>query len=202
MKSELVEAISNIPVDTDELAYLALTSKPEAQIRDRLAYRLHLQLAGQELLVAREWKRTDLAVLQSDGAPLALIEAKALLSADLQYQGRVEKWRKRVLADINKARQTAERADAQDSEVYALVIVTHVLTPVTPEQRSVVKYGKRLIAVAPWEEAERRDLKQLLPEGPAPHEHTLGRGEAFGIKVEVTTWLFGPMNAAIAARDG
>jgi len=192
MKAELVKAISSISPDADELAYLALTSKPEAQIRDRLAYRLHQQLADRDLLVAREWKRTDLAVLGPDGAPVALVEAKALLSADLLYDIRVENWRKKVRADIGKARGCAERFDAPKAEIYALVIATHVLTEVRSAQREFVKYGVRLATVTPWKEAKHR-LRGFLPEGAPPHEQSFGRGEAFDIGVEVTTWLFGPV---------
>ena len=48
-----------------ELAYLALTSKVELPIRDRLAWCLHTSLPNR--VVAREWKRCDLAVLDDDG---------------------------------------------------------------------------------------------------------------------------------------
>lgn len=189
----MVEAMSSVSADPDELAYFALTSKPEAQIRDRLAYQLHRQLGKQGRIVAREWKRTDLAVLESDGKrPLALIEAKALLSADLQYSVRVENWRRRVRADIRKAAECADGAGAPEAEIYALVIATHVLTKVRSDQRGFVKYGVRLGNVTAWEEAKHR-LSAFLPESRGPHMHSFGRGEAFGIEVEVTAWLFGPV---------
>lgn len=65
------------PVAADELAFLALTSKIELPIRDRLAYTLFRRLP--ELLVTREWRPVDLAVLSPDGkTPVLLLEAKAL----------------------------------------------------------------------------------------------------------------------------
>src|SRR3954447_11031963 len=68
--------------ERDELAFLALTSKIELPIRDRLAYSLYQRL--DECLVAREWKRVDLAVLSDDGkTPVMLLEAKALFTFDL-----------------------------------------------------------------------------------------------------------------------
>ncbi|WP_431993677.1 hypothetical protein [Streptomyces albogriseolus] len=68
-----------------ELAYLALTSKPELTVRDRLAWTLQTRLAG--AVVAREWRNTagwiDLAVLDMAGhSPQALLELKAAYTFD------------------------------------------------------------------------------------------------------------------------
>lgn len=70
-----------------ELAYLALTSKPELPIRDRLAWVLHASAPG--VIAAREWAastakaRTDLAVLdEATHEPLGLIEVKAAYTFD------------------------------------------------------------------------------------------------------------------------
>ena len=56
-----------------ELAYLALTSKPEFAIRDRLAFELHKQLFP-EYIVAREWKRIDMAILRNEDQPEPVAE--------------------------------------------------------------------------------------------------------------------------------
>jgi hypothetical protein len=188
----LCEALDGIVVDPDELAYFALTSKPEAQIRDRLAYRLHKMLTDDDVVVAREWKRTDLALLRR-GTPACLIEAKALLSADLTYEIRVANWQRRISADMVKAMACAKEADAPEAEIYALVIATHVLTPVPRAHWAFIKYGVRLASVTPKENVEPR-LRDLFPGAGSPHQHSFGPGEAFGISVEVTTWLFGPWN--------
>jgi hypothetical protein len=45
------------------LPYLLLTSKSESIVRDLLAFRLHKQFQGKNYAVAREWIRTDIAVL-------------------------------------------------------------------------------------------------------------------------------------------
>ena len=82
MRGELEKALSNVGRDfeEDQLAFLALTSKPELQIRDALAWRLHRALP--DLIVSREWRRTDLAVLDRAGNPLMLLEAKAMATFD------------------------------------------------------------------------------------------------------------------------
>src|SRR5690606_19761454 len=69
-----------------ELAYLALTSKPERSIVDRLAYHLHLALGNERWVVGREVQiglraRADVALLENGVLRIA-VEAKAMTSAD------------------------------------------------------------------------------------------------------------------------
>lgn len=45
-----------------ELAYLALTSKIERPLQNRLAWSLHTQLPGR--VVSREWRSTEIARLE------------------------------------------------------------------------------------------------------------------------------------------
>jgi len=61
-------------IDGDEIAYLALTSKPEFAIRDRFAW--HLQKSSNSNICAREYKRTDLAIISNAG-PKLYLEFKA-----------------------------------------------------------------------------------------------------------------------------
>lgn len=69
---------------SNELAYLALTSKIEFPIRDRLAFRLCQRLLeSSDLAVAREWKKYDLAVVTDGSEARLLLEAKAMYSFDL-----------------------------------------------------------------------------------------------------------------------
>ena len=60
-----------------ELAYLAVTSKVELPVRDRFAWELHRRLEDRSLLVAREWRRVDLAVVR-EGDAVVVIESTAL----------------------------------------------------------------------------------------------------------------------------
>ena len=66
---------------TNELAFLALTGKAELAVRDRLAWALYtaLSVAPADLLVAREWRRSDLVVLKSEvhSPALMILEAKS-----------------------------------------------------------------------------------------------------------------------------
>lgn len=91
--------------EPNELAYLALTSKPEFVIRDRCAW--HFQKRSPELLFAREHKRIDLAIM-SEGDLKLCVEFKAksafnffnnsleknslveMINGDLQKNGRTK----------------------------------------------------------------------------------------------------------------
>jgi hypothetical protein len=74
----LRSALNEVAFEPDELAYLALTSKPELQVRDRFTWRL-LRSAH---VAGREWKRADLVLLNEDYEPRVFLEAKAAYTAD------------------------------------------------------------------------------------------------------------------------
>ena len=75
---------SGLP-DRDDLAFLALTGKIESAVRDAVALRLGKDLADSDpsLLVCREYKRCDLAILNSKGSAQLSIEFKDCISGDL-----------------------------------------------------------------------------------------------------------------------
>lgn len=83
MKNYIINSFTNFVQEfqTNELAYLSLTTKIELPFRDRLAYSLFKELDAKNIIVSREWKRTDLALLQN-GLPSVLIELKAMYSFD------------------------------------------------------------------------------------------------------------------------
>ncbi len=185
--------------DPGELAYLALTSKPEGAIRDRLAWALYLD--GRR--VAREWReRCDLAVLDDDGEPLALIEFKATYSHSTSWG-----W-KPALREISErlgARTAFEamlRADAEkalrlcgDGEGYLFLAVMHRHDPVQAAMRELIAEGNR--PIADRAAAERDLLSYLSPLGDVGQRIELGAGEAFGIPMAVNDWLCGPLAPVI-----
>jgi hypothetical protein len=80
------DALSAMP--NDELAYLALTTKSEGPMRDRIAFHLHKTHKESEFWVAREWKRIDLAFIgRSDREPICLVELKAIYTVDPLLKG-------------------------------------------------------------------------------------------------------------------
>lgn len=186
-----------------ELAYLALTSKPELPLRDRLAWVLHSELKG--CVVAREWHatradraRTDLAVLDQTGTkPVALIEAKAAYTFDFAGPERatVAKYRKWVAQDIDKARRAA--TGESQADLYALLLLTHP-RGVPASLPGTVKYAHSIRRAlsrrdhhALREQAEQTVIGALETMGQVRAGRLLG-GQAFGVEVDVDFWLLGP----------
>lgn len=173
-----------------ELAYLALTSKPEFVIRDRLAVELHKRL-GPNYIVAREWKRIDLVILrkQKKPEPEALVQLKTwslftFVDDAEQHLGKVE-------ADIDKCQN--------ECPAYALILATHI-DDRAPEvyYEGVVKYW------GGWKRAFRKHKTAMEIENIATAGigKELGRrkwivvdngkvlgGKAFGVTVSVLWWL-------------
>ena len=113
--------------EPDELAYLALTSKVELPVRDRLAFGLRQRLAASgNLAVAREWRTFDLAVVTEAGEARLLLEAKAMVSFDLI--GSPRKFRDRCIGDRDKMLAEGARAGAWPT-LLTLVLVVHPHCP-------------------------------------------------------------------------
>lgn len=120
----------------NELAYLAATSKVEGQIRDRIAYQLHIQLEP-ELFVHREWRDrnnlwADIAVTDEKNRSKYLLEFKAH-SAPTFEQGYSEL--------IRKDLQKLYRAGRGDTELYMVFLFNHLYDPGTldPKYANVIK---------------------------------------------------------------
>lgn len=107
--------------NTDELAYLAITSKIENPLRDKIAYQLHNEI-GENYLVCREWKgknkdRTDIAILDSQTNNLkCLIEIKAHSVPKYEYE-----YQKLMKSDLLKMCENA----TEDTELYYIFFNNH-----------------------------------------------------------------------------
>ncbi|UYY81974.1 hypothetical protein OIT41_02540 [Arthrobacter sp. YA7-1] len=148
------------------------------------------------MVVAREWKRTDLALLDQTAKAIALVEAKALYSFDVATPDRanVRVYRDKVKADIAKA---VALLGGHQAAVFALVLVTHPMDS-PPDLDGVIKYGTSIKAALnrAAQEEIRAGAKATLssaldPLGPAIHG-SLMAGTAFGVRVIVDYWIVGP----------
>ncbi|MER7954755.1 hypothetical protein [Streptomyces sp. NPDC096030] len=191
LKKALHKACSSFA--PDELAYLALTSKPELPIRDRLAWVLHRELPGS--VAAREWNpgggraRSDLAVLQEEThEPLALVEMKAAYTFDFARaeQLTVEKYRRYIADDLDKAHQ----AGGTSARVFGLLLLTHPASP--PRQPTpVVKYGREIARALSGRTPDElsgvalENARRCLAAHGTVEDGTLHAGRAFGIDVDV-----------------
>jgi hypothetical protein len=177
-----------------ELAYLALTSKIERPLQDRLAWSLHRQLAP--LVIAREWRNTDIAILSRDGdSPVILLEAKAMYSFDVSLPDRARRYLQMMRDDVAKARQLDPHGTA---DVYALALVTHP-HGVPRNLPSVIKY-LNLIKRAEHTAGSATRLREMavdtlaeaLPQLGKVRSGSLPGGAAFDVEVSVDYWLVGP----------
>jgi len=197
LRTVLLEHLQDMPgrFEPDELAYLALTQKVELHFRDRLAWGLHKTLYPRGLVVSREWRRTDLAIL-GGGLPLALVEAKALYTFDVHVEVKRAEYLARVTADLAKAAALAPAADR-----YGLVLVTNVHGQIPAHLRErVVKYAHGINLAAKQlgsGDQVRAGAIQLWDAELAglglPVDHVAVRaGCVWGLEVTVDAWLVGP----------
>lgn len=187
--------------DDGELAYTALTSKVELPLRDRLAWRMHTTLP--DVTTAREWRRADLAVLDQDSRPVALLEAKALYTFDIATieRANVKKYTTRVKNDMLKSLTLLA---GRPAAVYALVLATHPMDP-PPKLDGVIKYRSSIQTAlnrAPAEEilggAQAAMQQSLAPLGPTIHG-LIDAGKAFNTRVAIGYWIVGPVESSLLA---
>ncbi|HVV12054.1 hypothetical protein [Amycolatopsis sp.] len=183
----------NEAFEPGELAFLAVTSKAELPIRDRLAWRVAQDL-GEAFVVTREWRRADLAILAGSNV-VAQVEAKALYSFDVLREAGRRKYLGYLRADRAKMQALAP------SDRYLLSVITDVRGEIRPElKRHVVKYAPgimtaassygadavRSLATARWLE----DVKTEFGETTVIH---LDGGQVWGLDVNVDVFLTGPL---------
>ncbi|MCD0446289.1 hypothetical protein LO763_21995 [Glycomyces sp. A-F 0318] len=181
----------------DELAYLALTSKPEGPIRDRLAWVLHTSVPG--VIAAREWAsplrraRTDLAVLDAaTHAPLGLVELKASYTFDFAHEHMLagHKYTQWVADDLEKA----HAAGAGTCPVFALLLLTNP-AGVSEQPSSVVKYRPNVARSLRGRTAD--DVAAIARTVACAHlsafgtvaNGTIDAGTAFGIATSIEYFL-------------
>ncbi|MCC6140184.1 MAG: hypothetical protein IT389_06155 [Nitrospira sp.] len=176
-----------------ELAYLALTSKPEFVIRDRLAWELHNKQLPPEFIVAREWKRIDIAILrkQDKPTPASLIQLKTW--SLFTFIDEAQKHFLEVCKDIDKCEKKGK-----ECLVYALVLATHIGARL-PDKRydGVVKYrrgwGKAIKDHGSSEKVKAQAIESTIAALKNfklyAERGEIEAGKAFGAKVSILYWL-------------
>jgi hypothetical protein len=186
--------ISNSPKD-NHLAYLALTSKIEIPIRDKLAHTLYKNLHDKKINVAREWPgksgRSDIALLDNNN-PKAIIEVKAFYTFDLIKKNAAD-YINEVKKDIDKAKEAAN----DDTEIYALLLATHPHN--VPEHSDAIKYYKSIQNMYKSNENEAthrtnavNNVSNLQLNNRINASGSITCEKAFGVNVDVLWWLYGP----------
>jgi hypothetical protein len=176
----------------NELAFFALTTKIELTLRDRWAYVLFSKLSKSNFLVSREWKRTDIAIIE-ENKPVVLIEIKALYTFDaISARGN---YKKRI-SYLQDDEEKATRLASKDTDIYTVLLATHPLTSIPYILEGVVKYvpgingafskhqnANNIRKIATERIREEFKGKNLITEG------ILKAGLAFGIETEIIYWI-------------
>lgn len=191
-EQELTDALASLQAQfqPNELAYLAATTKAETPFRDRLAFTLHQSCEPSGAIVAREWNRVDLAILNSDGEPQCLVELKLMYTFDA-LKG-ASWYTSKTYADEIKALAHARPGTA----VYSLLLVTHLSGSVEPCFMKAVKYSgainKAILAhgnaIAVQTEAVRVIDADLVSRNVVARGEVVG-GSAFGVDLSILYWL-------------
>ena len=177
--------------EENELAYLALTTKIELPIRDKWAFTLHNKLQ-EKYTVAREWKRTDLAVLVGS-IPEVLIELKAMYSFDAALG---EQGGKRFTDRMHADQLKAKKISSDHTEIYTVLLSTHPKCHIDKSMYGIVKYSNyinRAFKEIGNESSIREKcnlgiLRNLNDKKVLGHGEISG-GQAFGVEVVVSYWL-------------
>ena len=90
MRNRIIRFLKELPSDfsTNELAFYALTNRFELHLRDKLAFKLQMQLKRAQ--VFREWKYTDISIHRNGREPV-IIELKYGLAAMLLRRREIQK---------------------------------------------------------------------------------------------------------------
>ena len=187
----------------NELAYLALTSKAERQIVDRLAFSLHRDYGSDgDASIAREFvvsrKRVDLAITHGR-TPLFLLEAKAMQSYHANVPTGSFKYRDKIEHDREKLRGYAPETPPGPPERVVLLLTTHTCPSPDKKWDGIVKYAEKIRKGRPKNSDEmKKKLNELLPSGcfPIMGWGDISGGFAFDMKVTIHFRLIGLLAAA------
>jgi hypothetical protein len=132
-------------ISPDDAAYLFATGKSELEIRNALAMHLHHNLAPGQIAI-REWKRHDLAILNSALEPLVILEGKVWSHTDVITRDKLMKGDKSIRAALeNDIKKLAEAENTYEGVKGFITIVLFSIdideSGSSAEYREVVKYA-------------------------------------------------------------
>ncbi len=132
-------------ISPDDAAYLFATGKSELEIRNALAMHLHHNLAPGQIAI-REWKRHDLAILNSALEPLVILEGKVWSHTDVITRDKLMNGEKSIRTALeNDIKKLADAADTYEGVKGFITIVLFSIdideSSSAAEYREVVKYA-------------------------------------------------------------
>jgi len=168
-------------------AWIAATGKPELSIRDEMGS--DIAAHHPNLVVAREWRRHDLAVLGLHGGCLAVIEGTALYDFDLLRGPQSREYRQKLSKDSKKLRSTKPVLPL------LLILMTSVRTEVPAELNGVVKYSGYINSHLRKDGSELKSrghaavLKLIAEVGTLQHSVQLTSREVMGLQLSLQALL-------------
>lgn len=195
----------------NELAYLALTSKVENPIRDRLAYALHRNITEEKgFYCTREWTtprrkkkdksvrggRIDLTIFENRN-PRLLVELKSLYSFDMYKKDRDTLYPCQVAKDMKKMNNYDSD---HEIERIAIILITDPVQNPDKHLEHVIKYNRY---IRQFHERTKSGLETAVAYYFRNfRSFSCGRidgGRAFGIDVSVRYWCFDSYKPAAAS---
>ncbi len=188
----------------NELAYLALTSKIELAIRDRIAF--YCNLHGKNITVAREWhspahgknQRTDIAIFCKSPL-LALIEIKAIYTLDAFFNPKSRDYFLNIIRnDQSKSASVATNlvsAQKVSVQTYELLLAVHPHVTLGTSLNPIIKYISQINKCInrhgdKYFNKAQTKIRNILSSASLNYEEGIIKGGcAFGVDVDVIWWL-------------
>lgn len=189
----LTETIKQVgrTFNENELAYLSLTSKIELPFRDKWAFELH-KLLKPDIVVSREWKRTDLALIR-DSKPMALIELKAMATFDALLPKQIYKFLNWMKDDVSKLNKLL----SEETEVYTVLLACNPHSIIDKEYDGIIKYRTGINTALKKNKSHQYVKELALEKVEAIYgaynciaKGDIDAGSAFGVGSEILYWLF------------
>jgi len=167
--------------------WVTATGKPELFVRDHFG--AIIAEKNPDLIVAREWNKHDLALLDLNADVQVLIEGKHLYDFDLHSKSIRARYRDSLLQDLEKMKKGVE------SRNYVSLLMTSIRTPIPNSlvrvtkysrgiNKALKKYGSDLMEKSVF---EARDF--LAEFGEIVIETELAKGQSLGLDIHLWMWL-------------
>ena len=167
--------------------WVTATGKPELFVRDHFG--AIIAEKNPDLIVAREWNKHDLALLDVNADVQVLIEGKHLYDFDLHSKSIRARYRDSLLQDLEKMKKGVE------SRNYVSLLMTSIRTPIPNSlvrvtkysrgiNKALKKYGSDLMEKSVF---EARDF--LSEFGEIVIETELAKGQSLGLDIHLWMWL-------------
>jgi hypothetical protein len=167
--------------------WVTATGKPELFVRDHFG--AIIAEKNPDLIVAREWNKHDLALLDVNADVQVLIEGKHLYDFDLHSKSIRARYRDSLLQDLEKMKKGVE------SRNYVSLLMTSIRTPIPNSlvrvtkysrgiNKALKKYGSDLMEKSVF---EARDF--LAEFGEIMFETELVKGQSLGLDIHLWMWL-------------